>query len=125
MNRLSRLSPIRASVAVAFAVALGAFGVIHGPASAPVAAQSQSVAEPIPVLPTIIVSARTEMPILPVVAVRPSAEELLAAGEGRDDGESLVASSAGSDSITDLLPRARLDMPYYSFGKTLPRASKD
>ncbi len=123
MNRLSRLVLVFASVSLA--VALGMFAVDRSSPSAVAPQPSAIVSEQIPMLPTIVVSARAEMQMMPTVEVRPSAAELLAASQTPDDGESLASSSAASDAIADLLPRARLDMPYYSFGKTLPRASKD
>lgn len=74
---------------------------------------------PIRMLPTVHVSARAPIPVLPTVLVRASQAERAAAQ--RD--ESLVAADTrggGSD-----LPHVHLDMPYYSFGKVLPRISKE
>lgn len=62
-------------------------------------------------------------PLLPLVVVKPTDQDLMLA-----ETSELLASISGSSpalSIPDLLPRVRLDMPYYSFGKLMPGATKE
>lgn len=66
--------------------------------------------------------------VLPTINVRPSAADIAAAMESADD--EVVASYIEAASVQALgsrtsLPGLHLDMPYYSFGKTLPRVSKE
>ena len=66
--------------------------------------------------------------VLPTINVRPSAADIAAALESDDDAA--VASFIEAASVQKLgsrasLPGLHLDMPYYSFGKTLPRVSKE
>lgn len=89
-------------------------------ASAPV----EAAPEAIPVLPTIVVNANDDVPVLPLVIVRPSAEERATALELAATDDHLVRGD-GTSITGDLLPRARLDVPYYSFGKLMPGTSKD
>lgn len=124
MNRLIR---IRLFVALAILAAFSAIGIGASPSMSPPAPvlTAVSVTESIPVLPTIVVVAQVPIRVLPLVTVRPTAAELQAA-QALDFA--IVAAAAGGgtvDAITELLPHARLDMPYYSFGKMMPRASKD
>lgn len=127
MNRLIR---IRLIVALAILTTVSALAVsatrpvttsLAANASAPTAA-----AESIPMLPTITVVAEVDHPaLLPVVIVRPSDAERQAS-LALEVAATAVASGGGAgDFVSDLLPRARLDMPYYSFGKMIPGASKD
>ena len=62
-------------------------------------------------------------PLLPLVVVRPTDQDLMLA----ETSELLAAISVSTPviSIPDLLPRVRLDMPYYSFGKLMPGATKE
>ena len=69
--------------------------------------------------------------VLPTISVRPSAAEIAAAMD--DDSSSLddapKFTKAGQKrpllDSTVSLRSLRLDMPYYSFGKALPRVSKE
>jgi len=66
--------------------------------------------------------------VLPTINVRPTAADIAAAMESADD--EVVASFIEAASVQSLgsraaLPGLHLDMPYYSFGKTLPRVSKE
>ncbi len=121
MNRLIRtrlfvaLSIVASVTALAFSATRP---VITAEAAVPVPA------EPIPVLPTIVVNAPVELPVLPLVVVRPTAAEREAALAMELPLHASLA-GGGSNLVGDLLPRARLDMPYYSFGKLMPKASKD
>lgn len=121
MNRLIR---IRLFVAIAILAGISALGMsaTRPVAPAPASAATSAI---IPVLPTIHVSARAEVPVMPLVVVRPSAAELHAATKSDVTRLASVSGGGGSDLVGDLLPHARLDMPYYSFGKLMPKASKD
>ena len=59
------------------------------------------------------------------VIVTPTAQERLAAAG--DVHSALATASLGTASplMHEMLPHVRLDMPYYSFGKMMPRALKD
>jgi hypothetical protein len=82
--------------------------------------------EPLQVLPTITVVADIDAPtLMPLVIVRPSDSERRAALAIEVASSVSEAGGGSSDFVSDLLPRARLDMPYYSFGKMIPGASKD
>lgn len=77
--------------------------------------------DPIPqTLPTVHVSAQAPIPVLPTVLVRASEAERAAALA--DAPESRIANTSASGGS---FPHAHLDMPYYSFGKVLPRISKE
>jgi hypothetical protein len=105
-------------------LALG-FGSVSAPADETDTSPAVAASESIPVLPTVVVNAKAEIPMLPVVVVHPTAaerEEAMAIGPIRQ-----VSLTGGSTSplIEDILPHVRLDMPYYSFGKMVPRAIKE
>jgi hypothetical protein len=66
--------------------------------------------------------------VLPTIRVRPTAADIAAALESTDDVAAAAYIEAAS--VAPLggrasLPGLHLDMPYYSFGKTLPRVSKE
>jgi hypothetical protein len=93
----------------------------------PASAGIMPASEAIPVLPTITVRPDEETAILlPTVTVRPGAAEIAAA-------KALDARALGSGVVVvamhtlsgGLLPRTNLDMPYYSFGKSVYRVSKE
>ncbi len=81
------------------------------------------------------VSPNAERPVmLPTIRVRISPEEMARIGRESVQGASATSvdySEPGQSSrsiyrtLGPALPRVRLDMPYYSFGKTLARAHKD
>jgi hypothetical protein len=66
---------------------------------------------------------------LPTVSVRPTAAEI--ADAMRDDSAFDVAHAVStrhtrfSRAVTPSLPSLGLDVPYYSFGRALPRVSKE
>jgi hypothetical protein len=66
--------------------------------------------------------------VLPTIKVRPTAADIAAALES-DDGEAVAefieAAQVQQFGSRSSLPGLHLDMPYYSFGKTLPRVSKE
>jgi hypothetical protein len=127
---VNRLIRIRLLVAMAILATVSALAVS---ATRPVAAsisRSANVAvptnEPLQVLPTITVVADIDAPtLMPLVIVRPSDSERRAALAIEVARSVSEAGGGSSDFVSDLLPRARLDMPYYSFGKMIPGASKD
>ena len=120
MNRLIR---IRLFVALAVVAATSALAFSATRPVAPVMVSAPAPLETI-LLPTVVVNAPARHEVLPLVIVRPSAAELQAA-LALDVAQHASVSGGGSDLVGDLLPRARLDMPYYSFGKLMPKASKD
>jgi hypothetical protein len=93
----------------------------------PVSAGTIPARDSIPVLPTITVRPEEETAtLLPTVIVRPGAAEIAAA-------KALDAKAIGSGAVVvamhtlggGLLPRTNLDMPYYSFGRSVYRVSKE
>jgi len=66
--------------------------------------------------------------VLPTITVKPSVREIVAALESNDDFAAaafIEAAQTQSVGHSGVLPGLHLDMPYYSFGKTLPRVSKE
>lgn len=120
---MNRLIHTRLSLALAIA-----FGICIAELSSIVAQEESSVdrdtaalvAEPSPA--TTGADACTP-PLLPLVVVRPSGHDLMLA-----ETSELLAAASGSTptlSLPNLLPRVRLDMPYYSFGNLMPGATKE
>jgi hypothetical protein len=87
-----------------------------------VAISAATPADAIPTLPTIRVSASAPIPVLPEITVRASVAERIAAAAPTDDAAIVIADIRGGGAS---LPHVHLDMPYYSFGKVLPRISKE
>ncbi len=80
----------------------------------------------IPMLPVVYVTAKAPIPVLPRVVVRADGAERAAAMRPNAKLEPwMVANSDGANVGKIEAPRARLGMPYYSFGKVLPRISKE
>jgi hypothetical protein len=119
-----------AAITICSSIALG-FSAHHVAAAetAPVKPINAAIVsqDDIPVLPTIVVSAKAEIPVLPVVTVTPSKEDRRLAMAMTPNSPKHASGVAGSvlPISTDFLPHVRLDMPYYSFGKMMPRAIKD
>jgi hypothetical protein len=66
--------------------------------------------------------------VLPTISVRPTAADIASALESEDDEAAaafIEASQVQSLGSRASLPGLHLDMPYYSFGKALPRVSKE
>jgi len=66
--------------------------------------------------------------VLPTINVRPTAADIAAALESEDDAAAaafIEAASTQKFGSHAALPGLHLDMPYYSFGKALPRVSKE
>ena len=121
-----RMIHTRLMLALAIAAVVGALGLAGantGESASPVAnVAAVRPAEVIPTLPTVMVRATVEIPTLPVVIVRADAP-----AQVEPASEFLVASTSASTPALGIpaLPHVRLDMPYYSFGKLLPRAIKE
>lgn len=126
---MNHLIHVRLMLALAIAAAVGVLGFSHAgsetrntQAGADAVADTAAV-ESIPTLPTVFVRADAEIPTLPLVVVRAHATDVA------EQEMPLVAASTSSAnpamSLPDVLPHVRLDMPYYSFGKLLPRAIKE
>lgn len=124
---MNRMIHVRLMLALAIAGAVGVLAVANADSSRAVAiAQSgraQVSAEEIPMLGTITVHADAAIPTLPLVIVTPDDHEVPVA----TTSVAVASVSGGSPALNlpDVLPHARLDMPYYSFGKSLPRTIKD
>ena len=80
-----------------------------------------------PVTHAVAVRAASATVELPTVSVRPTAAEI--ADAMREDSSFQVAHAISTShtrsSRAPTLPSLGLDMPYYSFGKALPRVSKE
>jgi hypothetical protein len=130
----SRLVPILLMTAMLYALGASISSLPRHSVAAPkFDAGVTTTAEPaIPVLPTVTVRPDAESmlvaeaTLLPTILVRPSAEEIAAA-------RALDAKAAGTAALVvalhaaggGLMPRSGLDMPYYSFGKTVYRLRKE
>ncbi len=81
------------------------------------------------VSPTVAARATDTLVELPTVSVRPTTAEIAAAM--REDSTFEVAHAVSTShsrnphAESSALPSLGLDMPYYSFGKALPRVSKE
>ncbi|MGH8172231.1 MAG: hypothetical protein ACREPX_03735 [Rhodanobacteraceae bacterium] len=122
-NRLIPVLLLTATV-YAFGASVVAFSYpahMNLPHAAPVA-----VAQAMTVLPTIVVRPELETTLMPTVTVRPTAADIAAAAaldsEALRVGAVVVALHAAGGGM---LPRSSFDMPYYSFGKTTYRVSKE
>ena len=123
---MNRLIHARLLLAVIIASTIGAVevGSLVAPAALAHAENpSAIVASGIPTLPTVVVHAPEAIPTLPVITVRPTAEQLAAAST--NDALASTAAATSAPSTSPMLPHVRLDMPYYSFGKMLPNVIKD
>ena len=130
----TRLVPTLLLTAMLYALGAGMVSLARQPAAAPqlVVRTTPSNAE-IPLLPTVVVrpdedalSALLPATTLPTVTVRPSADEIAAA---RVLNERMVGTGAVVVALHTLggglVPRSGLDMPYYSFGKSVYRLRKE
>ncbi len=94
-----------------------------------VAARTERVNAVAPIAPAIVRHSTIDTVELPTVSVRPTAAEI--ADAMRDDSTFEVAHAISksharlSRTALPTLPSLGLDMPYYSFGKALPRVSKE
>jgi hypothetical protein len=94
-----------------------------------VAAFNRDPSAAAPVMHTIAAQANSNTVELPTVSVRPTAAEI--ADAMREDSSFQVAHAIATSHTrssrlsSTTLPSLGLDMPYYSFGKALPRVSKE
>jgi hypothetical protein len=134
----TRLVPVLLLTAMLYALGAGLAslpyrGAATSPSTAGAAAKPVETAA-IPVLPTVTVRPDADAlaalgpaaVLLPTVSVRPGAAELAAA-------KAIEARTVGAGAIVvamrtmggGLAPRSGLDMPYYSFGKSVYRLRKE
>ena len=120
MNRIIRLRSLLA-LAITTVLGIASFAGIHAEQPRSAEPLHAGNASSIPMLETIHVRAEAPIPTLPTIVVSAKAPELAA-----DEPSPQVASEA-RDSVPGVaaLPHARLDMPYYSFGKLMPRVIKE
>jgi len=94
-----------------------------------VAAFNRGETAPVAVTPALVARVANDTVELPTVSVRPTAAEI--ADAMREDSTFAVAHAIStshtriSRAASSTLPSLGLDMPYYSFGKALPRVSKE
>ena len=123
---MSRLIHARMLLAIAIAVTIGVLelGSMIAPNMSTPAEQNNALAinDNIPMLSTISVSAAEEIPMLPLVIVRP----LVVQHATYAPVEALASMAQQNTPLSSSgMPHVRLDMPYYSFGKMLPNVIKD
>lgn len=114
---------IRGILIVAFSMALSV-AIVHR-AYSPQPLQV-TVAPPVVVHRTVM--GQPAAVVLPTVHVRPSPADIASARASTNNTDVVLymQSSAGAPlEARASLPGLHLDMPYYSFGKTLPRVSKE
>lgn len=122
MNRIIRLRSLLA-LAITTVLGIASFAGIHAEQPRSAEPLPAGNASSIPMLETIHVRAEAPIPTLPTIVVSAKAPELAV-----DEPSPQVASvSEARDSVPGVaaLPHARLDMPYYSFGKLMPRVIKE
>jgi hypothetical protein len=124
---------IRAVVLLVMCLGFSVAMIGHKPAQAslvpaPVVAPARNMAAAATVRPPIVVMPTT---VLATISVRPSAAEIAAAmnddADSSDDAPKFTKAAQEQPLFdsTVSLRSLRLDMPYYSFGKVLPRVSKE
>jgi len=130
----TRLVPVLLLTAMLYALGAGVASLPLHPAAAKLEARQAPPAQAdIPVLPTIVVrpddALATLVPVatlLPTVTVHPSADEIAAAraldSRALGTGAVVVALHALGGGMTR---GSGLDMPYYSFGKSVYRLRKE
>lgn len=125
---MSRLIHARLLLAIAIAVTIGGLelgSLMTSNSQAPIQPQiTLSPVDSVPMLATIRVSAPELIPTLPLVIVRPDADQRF---EEPAQVRALVLQHRSNSRLVDVgtTPHVRLDMPYYSFGKMLPNVIKD
>jgi len=116
---------IRGILLVAFSMGL-CVALLHR-AYSPVPAQIAATAAPVATQRTVV--GQPAAVVLPTIRVRPTAVEVAAALASADDATAAAyyirAAAVAPLGSHASLPGLHLDMPYYSFGKTLPRVSKE
>jgi hypothetical protein len=129
----TRLIPVLLLTAMLYALGASISGLPRHPAATPAQARQALVADTsIPVLATITVrpddelAASLPVTLLPTITVRPSADEIATA-------RALDSRTVGTGAVVVALhalgggmaSRSGLDMPYYSFGKSVYRLRKE
>lgn len=122
MNRIIRLRSLLA-LAITTVVGIASYAGIHAEQPRPADPLQARNANSIPMLETIHVRAEVPIPTLPTIVVTATAPE----GTADEPTLQVASMSEARDSVSPVsaLPHARLDMPYYSFGKLMPRAIKE
>lgn len=122
-NRLTQLLMLAIALC-----ATGASVVAFSDLGSTAPASAATTAEAPVLLPTVVVRPQAEIPVLGEITVSPSHAERVAAGldatDEDNDALDLVTERMRASSRA-LLPSGGLDMPYYSFGKTLHRVNKE
>jgi hypothetical protein len=94
----------------------------HAPAAVATTTKPATIKAMAPALPVVE---------LPTISVRPTTKELADAINELDDDGSVARAIPATNrpqylrTVTPTLPTLGMDMPYYSFGKALPRVSKE
>lgn len=90
------------------------------------AATDAAAALQVILLPTVVVHPEPSIPTLGTITVLPDRSDRVSSSAGHADDYSLgeAIRDAGTSAVGSL-PSASLDMPYYSFGRTLRRAAKE
>jgi hypothetical protein len=135
----TRMVPVLLLTAMLYALGAGVANLPYGSATAAASASANATpaaldVESIPVLPTVTVRPDADaltalVPaavLLPTVSVRPGAAEIAAAKaiETREIGAGAIVVAMRAMG-GGLAPRSGLDMPYYSFGKSVYRLRKE
>ncbi|MGB0135133.1 hypothetical protein [Dokdonella sp.] len=124
MNRLIH-TRLGLALAIAFGIGIAELSnfFTQGNDFAAVETVAMAAGGPVSPMPATVGIENCAIPMLPLIVVRPDHHDLL----GAETSELLAAVSGGSPvlSIPNFLPRVRLDMPYYSFGKLMPGATKE
>jgi len=120
-----RLVPVLLLTATLYALGAGVAS-LPLPSAGSTTGNLTAPAPAIPMLPTVVVRPESEPTLLPTVTVRPEPAEIAAAkaldsGTLRTGAVVVAMHALGGG----LLPRSTLDMPYYSFGKSAYRVSKE
>ena len=122
MNRIIRLRSLLA-LAITTVLGIASFAGIHAEQPRSAEPLHAGNASSIPMLETIHVRAEAPIPTLRTIVASARAAELA----GDEPSPQVASVSEARDSVPGVaaLPHARLDMPYYSFGKLMPRVIKE
>lgn len=120
-----RLVPVLLLTATLYALGAG-IASLPLPSAGSTAGNAAAPEQAIPMLPTVVVRPESEPTLLPTVTVRPGTAEI-AAAKALDSGTQRIGAVVVAMHTLGggLLPRSTLDMPYYSFGKSAYRVSKE
>jgi len=120
----NRLIPLLALAAALYGTGaiIVSLSSLTGHRDAAVTAAPAAGQEALPVLPAVIVRPEPEIPVLAMVTVRPDRSS---AASDEAPAAAPLGALAVHASSSALLPSGGFDMPYYSFGRTLHRVSKE